>query len=608
LVFTVNKQGKREIAFAPMPDCAGKVKRITPESLSYRHPSAPHEQYYLPRWSPDGRFIAVSQHLDEGRNVRVFEVGDSCRSLTLRHEFKGENLELRDPSWSADGRHLLVSWDESGIANIYRLNLEDGSREQITCVLGGALYPDQQGGRLLYADFRDHGFRICRMDNPQPLKHTRSTLDRASDDRVPYSSRVPAPTYALAAPRMEAKPYKPVFESLYWFPRLAFDYGTFKPGTYLLVNDFLEKLSFLGGFAVNQKRDYDLFGIVEYRVHYPTFFVEYYNIQRRLSSEFADSTRIVDEEIVREEPGFIPVYDRYRIRYRYNLNEVDLGARVPVAEGSYGRVAAVYNRYNATNRFDDGTTVGITYFTGWAGKVGLFTDQRRPGIVSEINPAGGFKAYAEYTRANYLFYTDLEIGGDAVGLQEIYAPYNYDMIEGGLEKYLSLPGWDHTLELRGRGGFIGERVDPFFFLYAGGLPGMRGYSYYSLGGERVAVGTATYRFPIVRRAALKLWPFSLNRISGGVFADVGDAWRGDFHSDRLKTDVGAGVRMQLHSFYSYPTAVAFDAAYGFDRFSVSEAGQLLTEYGREWRFYLTVLFQFYSPFERGHPLSLGQLK
>jgi hypothetical protein len=602
LVFTINDEGRRDIAFAPMPDLKEKVEQITPEHLRYRRLSDPNEQYYLPRWSPDGRHIAVAQHLGEGRNVRIFEVGDSCGSLTLRKEFAGDDVELRDPSWTADGRHLLISWDESGIANIYRLNVEDGSREQLTCVLGGAYYPDMQDGRLVYVDFRDHGFRVCRTENPEPLKHTRSTLDSATTDGgVPYSSRVPKPNYSFSVPRMAAKPYKPAFESLYWFPRIAFDYGTFKPGTYLLVNDFLEKLSFLGGFALNQKGDYDLFGMVEYRASYPTVFVEYYNIQRRLSSVFADSSRIVGEE-----PGFIPVYDNYRIRYRYNLNEVDLGLRVPVAEGSYGRVTAVYNRYNALNRFEDGTTIGITYFKGWAGKAGFFTDQRRPGIASEINPEGGYKAYLEYTRTNYLFYTDLAIGGNAVGLQEIYAPYNYDLIEGGVEKYLSLPGWDHTLELRGRGGYIGERVDPFFFVYAGGLPGMRGYSYYSLGGERVAIGTATYRFPIVRRAALNLWPFSLNHLYGGVFTDVGDAWRGDFDAHRLKTDVGAGLRLQLHSFYSYPTAVGFDAAYGFDRFTVSEEGSAPTTYGKEWRFYLTVLFQFYSPFERGHFFHSGQ--
>jgi len=150
--------------------------------------------------------------------------------------------------------------------------------------------------------------------------------------------------------------------------------------------------------------------------------------------------------------------------------------------------------------------------------------------------------------------------------------------------------------LRGRGGGIGKHVDPFFYLYAGGLPGMRGYSFYSLGGERLAVGTLTYRFPIIRRAAWKLWPLSVNRVYGTVFGDLGDAWVGKFETDRLKKDVGAGLRMQLHSFHMYPTAVSFDVAYGFDRFTVQEEGQPPTEYGRELRYYLTVLFSFYSPF------------
>jgi hypothetical protein len=593
LVLTINEYGRRDVAFAPMPDPAAKINLITPDNLTYRYQARAHEQYYLPHWSPDGKYIAVAQHLEEGRNVRVFTVNDSCRSLTLQREFAGDGMELRDPTWTADSRSLLVSWDQSGIANIFRLKVEDGSREQMTCVLGGAFYPDQRGEQLVYADFCDKGFRICRVANPQPVKTGRETLDGTTDDRIPYASRIPKNEFTLAAPRQDAKHYKPVFESLYWFPRITFDYGTFKPGTYLLVNDFLEKMSFLGGFAVNQKRDYDLFGIVEYRVHYPTFFVEYYNIQRRMTAEFADSSSIAGET---DEPGFAPVYDRYRIRYRYNLSEVDIGARIPIAAGSYGKVTAIYDRYNANNTFDDATTVGITYFRGWAGKIGFFTDQRRPGIVSEINPSGGYKAYLEYTRANHQFYTDLEIGGDAVGLQEIYAPYNYDMIEGGVEKYLSLPWWDHTLELRGRGGYIGESVDPFFYLYAGGLPGMRGYSYYSMGGEKTAVGTATYRFPIVRRASLKLWPLSLNRVYGGIFTDVGSAWNGNFKASDLKTDIGAGLRLQLHSFYSFPTAVGFDAAYGLDRFAVSEDGNTPVEYGREWRFYLTVLFQFYSPF------------
>jgi hypothetical protein len=597
LVLTINEHGKREIVFAPMPDWKAKFKPVTETDLLYSHPGLPHEQYYLPRWSPDGKSIAVAYHRMDGRGIRIFDVESGAKGLTLRREFSGDNRELRDPSWSEDGQSLYLSWDVSGISNVYRMNLADTTRQQLTSVLGGAYYPEYRSGHLVYSDFCQNGFRICKLEQPEPVKSSRNPLD----EQVAYSARVPQPTYSLTPNSYSGKPYKPAFESLYWFPRVTIDYGTFKPGTYVLINDVLEKLNFLGGFAINQKLDYDLFGLVEYRALYPTIFAEYYNIQRRLTSHFADSTRIIGEG-----PGFQPIYDQYRIRYRYSLNEIDGGIRLPLNHGLQAKLMVIYDRYTAHNKFDDGSTVGITYFKGWAGKFGLYVDQRRPGVSSEINPSGGQKGYVELTRANHNFFTGLDIGGDVVGLKEIYQPYNYDLIEGGLEKYLSLPGWDHTLELRGRGGMIDKHVDPFFYLYAGGLPGMRGYSYYSLGGEAIAVGTATYRFPIIRRADWNLWPLSINRIYGNVFADVGNAWGGadsTIYRDnkRIKTDIGAGLRFQMHSFYSYPTAVAFDVAYGFDRFTVAEQNRAPTKYGREWRYYLTVLFDFYSPFEGSEP-------
>jgi hypothetical protein len=219
---------------------------------------------------------------------------------------------------------------------------------------------------------------------------------------------------------------------------------------------------------------------------------------------------------------------------------------------------------------------------------------RKVGIFSDISPSGGYKGFVEYTRANHDFITDIEIGGDAIGLREIYDPNNYDIVEFGVEKYFKSPIHKHTIEARIRGGVIGEPVDPFFYLYAGGLPGMRGYSYYSLGGERIAVGTLTYRVPLVRQAAWNLWPLSVNHIYAAAFADIGDAWNGDYGSRSPKKDVGIGLRSQLHSFYMYPTAISFDVAYGLDEFTVTEE-DISTSYGKEFRYYLTILFDFYSP-------------
>ena len=589
LLFTINEAGKREIAIAAMPETGKKMKLISAEDILLLFPSLPHEQYYHPRWSPDGARIAVTRHLTEGRSVRVYSFDASENTLTLDREYDGKKAELRDPSWSADGKSLYVSYDESGIANIYRLNLEDESMERLTVVLGSALYPEVKDNKLAYSEFCEDGFRICVLDSFQTVRLPRSSLDELEEN---YLTRIPTSKVSLKGTERKAESYKPRFESLYWFPRIAFDYKTFKPGAYLVLNDVLDKMTFIGGVAINQKREYDIYGLVEYKEFYPTIFAEYFNIQRRLTSFFADSSRIIGEEDGPSGPE--PIYDDYRIRYRYNLNEISVGLGVPLTAAMNVKTRATFDQYVAHNRFDDETSVSLTYFRGWSWKTGLYADARKPGLLTEISPDGGFRGYFEYTRANHDFITDIEIGGDAVGLREIYDPNNYDLFEIGYERYFKSPIKTHSAEFRFKGGFIDKSVDPFFHQYAGGLPGMRGYSFYSLGGTRTAVGTFAYRFPIIKRAALALWPLSINRVYGSLFMDAGDAWVGDYEDRSIKKDVGAGIRMQMHSFYSYPTALSFDVAYGLDKFDVVE-DQVRTGYGEELRYYLTILFDFYTP-------------
>jgi hypothetical protein len=464
------------------------------------------------------------------------------------------------------------------------MNLETDLRQPLTSVIGGAYYPDMREDKLAFCDFTGQGFRVCVVRHPVPLKLPAEHLDQKG-----YAARVPEPTYDNRFHVPEVTSYKPRFDNLYWFPRIMVDYGTVKPGTYVWLTDILGKLDFIGGFAVNTKKDYDLYGQLEYRVLYPTVFAEVFNMQRRLSEHFADSTRIIGES------GSEPIYDRYRIRYRYNLTEVDAGIKWPLGRSSYLKLMGIYDNYTAHNRFDDESTVALTYFKGMSAQISYYTNQVRRAVDSEINPSAGYYGFLRCTRANQKFFTGFRIDADKYFLVEVYEPYNYDLFEGGFEKYFSLPYGSHALALRLQGGWIDKTVDPFFYLFAGGLPGMRGYSYYSLGGERVAVSTATYRFPIIKRAGWNLYPLSVNRVYGNIFCDVGDAWVGDFEGSRLKKDVGAGLRIQMHSFYSYPTALSVDVAYGFDRFTNREEDWEAT-YGREWRYYVTVLFDFYNPF------------
>ena len=79
-----------------------------------------------------------------------------------------------------------------------------------------------------------------------------------------------------------------------------------------------------------------------------------------------------------------------------------------------------------------------------------------------------------------------------------------------------------------------------------------------------------------------------------MYADLGNAWTGDIPAfKQFKTDAGAELRLESFSFYAFPTRIFFNASYGFDRFDRFIPSQNTTvSYGKEWRFYFGVLFDF----------------
>jgi len=159
---------------------------------------------------------------------------------------------------------------------------------------------------------------------------------------------------------------------------------------------------------------------------------------------------------------------------------------------------------------------------------------------------------------------------------------------------VGLPG-NSALGLRLYGGWItstrvnDDRVNDFFDYHLGGINFMKGYTFYSLEGRKAAMGTATWRFPLITHGGRRFQHVYLDEAFGAVYADIGKAW--DDHWDERDAffgrkaplrDVGAQLRVDLISFYSVPTRVQMDLAYGIDE--VPER--------TPWKFYLTVLFGY----------------
>lgn len=527
------------------------------------------EQCYTPRWSPDGTRIVFAKSRGRGRGLHLLKVG-SRKIVPL----VADDHDARDPIFSADGRKVYFSYDRTGIFNVYSIDLKTRKQELLTNVLGGAFMPAVSGnGRLAYASFGAEGYRLALLKHTQPIpvEHARYLSHQPLVQLASASKNVPPldirgiqyrdvdDSQVLDYPALK---YRNHYSSVAFLPRVMLDYGTLKLGTYLYSSDILDKYGFIGGFALNRQKDYDLFGIIEYRNLLPTLFLEAYN----------------QVQHTREDD----------VRWRFNLIEVDGGARLKLNDHQDLELRAVYSRYNARLRtFERNQLVnfGYTYFIGRELGLQWSYSGIAPSVDSEAHPRGGRRVLVRYARASDKLIVGFSLS--AFGLDEDFQVFPYNKIEFLWDEHLGL--WaDHVLSLRVHGGAIDRPVDSFLNFFAGGLDGIRGYPYYSIEGRKLLHGRATYRLPLSRNLNFRLLPFYFDKLYLATYYDYGDAWdanRLSFHS--FKKSVGLQVRLESYSFHVYPTRLFFDAAYGFNE--VRNRDQV---YGKSWRFYFGIAFGF----------------
>ena len=540
------------------------------------------EGVYSPQFSPDGQSIVFTRARNHGRDVKVMDLKTGeVNSLVA------DIGDARDAVYSPDEEYIYFAWDKTGIFNIYRMKPDGSDIEQMTNVIGGAFMPSvSANGKLCFSNFNYDGYKIAVIDEPRKLVPDNAVYVAANDKAPELQNNFNHDILERARnyndnnlPDVEIDSYSMNYGQMAFLPRVMLDSNKVKLGTYFFASDILDRYSVLGGVAMNARTDLDAFALFEFRKFGPTLFLELYGFTRNV-------TRSI--EVIEDYPKKVPV------DIHFNILEADIGYQNNITDDMQLRLSYSHQRY--TSKIRDFTFQGLkwvspnnTYFIGNHFIAQWNLEQVAPGLNSNINPYLGRKVQLRYSYELNNFFEDFATDNDYGTPQEVYSDYKYHRVEVNWSEYLPMP-WSrkHALSLNFRGGIIDRPVDSFFNFFAGGLPGLRGYPFYSIEGRKLLIGRFAYRFPIFSHIQKRFLQFTTEKFYAGAFFDYGNAFdENKINFSAFKKNVGFDLRFTGFSFYGFPTALSFSSAYSLDRFEKENF-----TYGREWRHYISLLFAF----------------
>lgn len=544
------------------------------------------EGVFAPRFSPDGSKIVFSQARNHGRDVKVLDV--ERKEITDVIANRGD---ARNPMFSPDGQRVYFAWDETGIFNIYSCDVQGNDLQLWTNVMGGAFMPNiHSSGKLAFSNFDSDGYKISVIADPQPVSPENAEYVEAWDV-APELKNTYDPTQLVAVREYDdrnldplpSSPYSQTYGQFSFLPRVMVDSLKLKLGTYFYASDILNQLSVLGGVAINADRDLDIFGLFEYRQLPPTLFAEFYYFTRHARRKIA---------VIEDYPQQFPVDVDFRIV------EGNVGGYYDVTDDQQLRLSVVHSRYMSD--IDDFyyapqniqfASPANTYFIGNHIRLQWDLDKVARGVTGDINPPGGREVMLRYSYELNKFFEGYSTEDENILPQKEYTNYNVSKIELDWREHIGMP-WSrkHALTANFKGGYIDKPIDSFFNFFAGGMPGLRGYPYYAIEGRKLLLGRFTYRFPVFSTCQKKILHLTTDKLYLSTFFEIGNAFDEDkIDLSQFRRSVGAGLRLKLFSFYGFPTALGFDAAYSLDE-HLNENYNV--RYGNEWRYYFTLLFDF----------------
>jgi Tol biopolymer transport system component len=517
-------------------------------------------QFSAPRWSPDGRQVAVERHrLGALSEIVVVDMTSGAVQIVA----SDPSARIVTPSWRPDGRAIVAAADfYGGTFNLYEFDIDNAATpRQLTQMTGGALWPDvsPHGDLIAFAGYTVDGFDVF-------ITPYSSASGAEVGRRAPQEGPAKAGHYVPPEAPARGGTYSPwpTLPPTSWSPIV-------ETGNQLRAGFAVNGVDVLGRHAYSASASWlveapaDAIttrqGVPDWELGYvydrwqPTFFA-------------AASSRTLFEAGPADETGR-PTQATERSR------ELEGGVLLP-----FRRVRSLRRAFVSVVRSDDRYTLPAETVTisRTASRIGLAASTARVYGYS-ISPEDGYSigATTELARQSLgstgdetTFTLDGRVYLPGFGAHQIVA------VRGAMGISSGTPGARRTFLLGGAAP-AGDVLD--FGREAISL--MRGFPLQSFAGTQVALVNADYRWPMARpQRGAGTWPLFLHTIHAAVFADAGETWTDRFRASNTKTSAGAEFSFNIIAGYSFPFTATVGAAWGHDGADHSNRGTTYIRVGR----------------------------
>jgi surface antigen Omp85-like protein/WD40 repeat protein len=504
----------------------------------------PETQFNAPRWSPDGRTIAVERHR-LGAMPEIVLVDVTSKEVRVAAADPGGRVVT--PTWRPDGRAIVVAMaHEDAPFNLYEIAVDQsGAMRQLTHTTGGATWPDvsPDGKMMVFAGYTTEGIELFSLPYPDPGVESEPPLRPAATTagrRVitqggPYTTTAYSPL-----PTLKPTSWSPVIDN----PNDQIRVGASVFGSDVLGYHFYWATA---TWLASQPA-----GSVAPAPAVPDWQLAYlYNRWRfaPFASASTETSFFTGLDGTTGRP--LPITLRER--------QIETGVQFPVLHIRQSFLGLV----SLLRAIDDYTLAGqnVTRNRTSARLAGAWTSAHRYGYSISAEDGVSIGVTAELTR------------------HELGAAADATRVTADARAYIPALGPHQVLAVRAVGAAVtGDLSVARTFLMGGAARDtglidfgtaptalMRGFPSDTFGGSHAALMNLEYRTPLARpQRGLGTWPAFLQTLHAAAFTDVGHTWTNTFRARDAKVSLGAELSVDVVAGYFFPITVTAGAARGHD--------------------------------------------